>query len=332
MLPARGNAAQQPYNTLLSDQLERDGWIVDEAYKRWIYRPWSARIFHVHWPEYLFRGRFAVLRTIVTIYALIVHRMFHGEVIQTIHNVRPHEGILTLREGLGLSIVDRLTTGVLVHSETAAQSLRTKRPSLRPKRIEVVGLPLYPVLATNSTRGDTRQALAIGDDVCLFLHFGQQRRYKGTLDLLSVWIHDPPTGSHLLLAGLPDELTEKEINRLVDPSRHVSADLRLLPAIELHKLIIASDIVVLPYEHIDTSGSVALALSLGRPVLVPDMPLMRDLGLRVGKEWVVTYAGKFSSAALLSGRQDPRRQLGSIRSSLFPTYQDLARTCAALYG
>jgi glycosyltransferase involved in cell wall biosynthesis len=50
-----------------------------------------------------------------------------------------------------------------------------------------------------------------------------------------------------------------------------------IPDEEVTHLLSASDVVVLPYRQITTSGSVMLALSHGRPLIVPRLPGLADL-------------------------------------------------------
>ncbi|OLT52243.1 hypothetical protein [Cellulosimicrobium sp. CUA-896] len=56
--------------------------------------------------------------------------------------------------------------------------------------------------------------------------------------------------------------------------------------------------MVLPFEELYNSGSVLLALSLNRPVLVPASPSSVRLRDEVGAHWVRTYAGPLTAAAL----------------------------------
>ena len=42
-------------------------------------------------------------------------------------------------------------------------------------------------------------------------------------------------------------------------------------------MLAAADVVVLPFRRVTTSGSAMLALSHGRPLIVPDLPGLADL-------------------------------------------------------
>jgi hypothetical protein len=65
--------------------------------------------------------------------------------------------------------------------------------------------------------------------------------------------------------------------------------LRFLSDDEIQRYVSASDLIVLPYQDILSSGSAVLALSLNRPVLVPRMGAFGELQALVGADWVYTY-------------------------------------------
>ena len=56
--------------------------------------------------------------------------------------------------------------------------------------------------------------------------------------------------------------------------------------------------VVLPYQDMQNSGALLLALSLGRPVLVPRSEANAVLAAEVGEEWVRLYDGVLDADVL----------------------------------
>lgn len=70
----------------------------------------------------------------------------------------------------------------------------------------------------------------------------------------------------------------------------VSTHLQFLSEADYVEEVTASELVVLPYRHMHNSGSVLAALSLDRPVLVPDNEVNRRLAAEVGPAWVHLYA------------------------------------------
>ena len=68
-----------------------------------------------------------------------------------------------------------------------------------------------------------------------------------------------------------------------------------------------AELVVLPYRHMHNSGSVLAALSLGRPVLVPDNEVNRRLADEVGPGWVHLYQDEIDSGDLVAAFASMRR-------------------------
>ena len=56
--------------------------------------------------------------------------------------------------------------------------------------------------------------------------------------------------------------------------------------------------VVLPYRDLLNSGVGILALSLDRPVLMPETPSSLELRNDIGSEWVMTYEGELTPQVL----------------------------------
>ena len=68
-----------------------------------------------------------------------------------------------------------------------------------------------------------------------------------------------------------------------------------------------SELVVLPYRHMHNSGAALTALSLSRPVLVPDNAVNRDLAAEVGPGWVITFEGDLDADDLRRALEEARR-------------------------
>ena len=66
----------------------------------------------------------------------------------------------------------------------------------------------------------------------------------------------------------------------------------------LRHFFLACDLVALPYRKIMNSGALFLALSFGRPVLVPEMGSMREHFELFGSPWIRLYEGDLSSRTL----------------------------------
>jgi glycosyltransferase involved in cell wall biosynthesis len=74
-------------------------------------------------------------------------------------------------------------------------------------------------------------------------------------------------------------------------NRRITLRLERIPDDEVAALLAAADVVVLPYRRVTTSGTAMLALSHGRPLVVPALLGLADLP----DQAVIRYDGKVSS-------------------------------------
>ncbi len=227
-----------------------------------------GEIVHAHW----WTGVLAPVYHAI----LGIARARKKRIIMTVHNVEPHEK--GLFQGLmHYSVLDQAHE-FIVHNESNREKL-LQRLGRCPKPVHVV--PHVPFLSAmrgyekTVSKDAARNDLGIkrGDKVLLF--FGNIREYKG-LDVLikalpMVTEHHPNT--KLVVAGQPWEEWSKyqEIIEAEGLRGNVITRLAYLPFHELHKYISACDLAVFPFKNLDSaSGSVVLARSLGKPVVVSD--------------------------------------------------------------
>ena len=70
------------------------------------------------------------------------------------------------------------------------------------------------------------------------------------------------------------------------------------PPDEVSRLFAACDLVVLPYSRTLNSGVARLAMTMERPVLLPDLGLMATQQARFGADWVRLYRGELTPEIL----------------------------------
>ena len=283
-------------------------------------------VFHVHWPEILLEGRGwyrRIARQLLLVLFLLRLRWSGVPVVRTVHNVERPEG-LRRHENLLLDWIDRLTVlriRLNAHTSVGNGQVWAEIPhghyrdwfSSLPRRRPVEGRLGY---------------------------FGLIRRYKGVESLLSAFrgTQDTAAGPALSLrvGGKPSsaELADLML-ALARQDDRVSLDLRYLSDADLVELVAESEVVVLPYRLMHNSGGVLTALSLDRPVLVPDNAVNRSLGDEVGPGWVHTFDDELTAEDLLRalrvartthGRPDlSRREWSSTSDQHVAAYRRAAK-------
>jgi glycosyltransferase involved in cell wall biosynthesis len=185
-----------------------------------------------------------------------------------VHNVLPHEQHTDAMRRVH-RLIWRIPRWLLVHTEATRQAL-VREFALAPERILSVPHGLNDAVPRSPlSREAAKVALGVGAHERTVLLFGRTGPYKGGDLVLDSLPHLPPL--RLLVAGKsgPDrhgiEFTRR-VAALVAQGRAWQRDAYLGEA-EISAAFAAADVAVLPYRHIDQSGVLLLALSLGVPVL-----------------------------------------------------------------
>jgi beta-1,4-mannosyltransferase len=277
-----------PYIVMLQDALRRTPGLehVPFSWRTAIFGRYD--VFHVHWGDTLLAagswhtragkraamavllGRLAVTRT---------------PVVRTVHNITPPEG----------SRVD-------VALMTALEGLTKLRIRLSPTTPEVPGIPSALILhghyrdwfAPMAKNAATPDRLA---------YVGLIKPYKGVEQLLVAFVEAVADRDQLRLtvagrASDPD--LGRAITEVADRLPSLEADLRYLSEEEFVSIVSAASAIVLPYRHMHNSGSALAALSLDRPILVPDNETTRLLAAEVGPGWVHFFGEELSSESLVA--------------------------------
>ena len=289
-----------PYLVMLVRALnaEPDVHVALFSYRRALFG--SYDVFHVHWPEILLGGPRTLRRVArqVLLVAVLLRLTLSGTpVVRTLHNVARPEGLRWHEQRL-LDWFDRRTRVVIRLNE------HTPAPT---------GVP--SVLVRHGHYRDwyaqaPREPAILGR----IGYVGLIRRYKGVESLVEAFedTSRSPVGVTLTLriGGQPSSADLAERLRVAaERDDRISVDLHFLDDAELVEIVTQSSLVVLPYRFMHNSGGVLAALSLDRPVLVPDNDVNRSLAREVGKGWVLTYEGNLRDEHLEDAlRQAKTRQ------------------------
>lgn len=258
-------------------------------------------VFHAHWPEILVSGSTPLrklVRQALFVCLLAKFALTQTAIIRTVHNLELPEGI-SRREVALLRLFERLTTfSIRINATTAL-------PDMHPSATILHGH--YRDWFSGFPRPDA----VYGQ----LTYFGLIRRYKGTEALIRVFttIPDRDPALRLTVAGRPStpELVE-ELTALAADDDAVTLRLAFLADGELVDLVGRANLIVLPYREMHNSGGALTALSLDRPVLVPDNAVNRALRAEVGEQWVRTYKGELTPEQLISALEATALPLAGV--------------------
>lgn len=241
---------------------------------------------HLHWPETLLGDGGRLKRAIRLTFAQLLLarlRLTRTAIVRTTHNLDLPTGV-SGAELRFLKAVERHADLRIILNRHTHVSGRT-------------------ALIPHGHYRDWFAAVDVPDAVPDTLAFvGLVRRYKGVEHLLKVFADTAARAPELRLrvSGSPSLGLADEIGRLAANDPRVLLDLRFLPEPDFARAVSAASGVVLPYPLMHNSGTALAALSLNRPVLVPNNAVNADLASEVGPSWVHMYDGKLSAEDLLA--------------------------------
>lgn len=246
------------------------------------YRSRGYRILHIHWVfqftlPWARKQRWA--RRLMELWFGIYLRAAHFldmAIVWTAHDLLPHEQVFA-DDRRARDLLLSTASVVIALSDTTAQELR----SLGAKRVRVIPLGSYSAPhAVTLTRQAAREKFGfIEGDVVVAL-IGRVEEYKGADLLLEAVLRLPATSRiKVLIAGLcVDRRYGQKLTQLALqlPGR-VITEFRWIPDHEVAQYYQAADIAAFPFREITNSGSIMLAQSFGKPIIMSALANLADI-------------------------------------------------------
>jgi glycosyltransferase involved in cell wall biosynthesis len=193
----------------------------------------------------------------------------------TVHEVfppRPDGGWRRI-DVTGQRVLARLATSLFAHDAATADRFRAE---LRVSRREIAIVPhgsFVGVYPRGRSGPDVRRTFGIAPESFVFLCFGQLRSDKELRLLVDSFAAASAQDLTLVIAGAPED---EHTRLLVENAARGDARIRALPYAvpddRVAELFEMADAFVLARSEPWTSGSLILALSLGRPAVVARVP------------------------------------------------------------
>jgi glycosyltransferase involved in cell wall biosynthesis len=233
-------------------------------------------ILHLHWTDgFIVAANWpkTILKTFRFLIELFVVKILGVKVVWTVHNLSNHEKINSTYETFVNRFLIRFYDQVIVHCFAAQQAVAHLYHLTGDHKTKVRIVPHGHYLdcyENNITRQDARARLNYDEDAVLFLFFGSIRPYKGIYDLIEAFYKIKNPKVRLLIAGKPSsDVAKEELIARCQIDDRIKTYLQYIPENEIQIYMNAADVAVFPYTDILTSGSVLLAMSFGKPIIVP---------------------------------------------------------------
>lgn len=288
-----------PYLLQLSTHLGPDPHVLGFNWGRALTERYD--VFHVHWPAALLHGSTS-LRSLVKrlLFRALLLRLWLGRhrtaLVRTVHDDHG-QGAGSRTERALLARLDQRTT----------LWIRLTPATPMPQAVHVRTIE----------HGDYRAWFGSLDNppavLGRLLFFGLIRPNKGVADLIEAFteLRAGPAGEAVSLRVIGSPTTTAvgaEVLLSAGADSRVRVTLGHPGDAELAAEIAQAELVVLPYPDLHGSEASVLALSLGRPILVPGNPVTRMLQTEVGAGWVFTYPEDLSAEALGDALADCRAE------------------------
>lgn len=288
MFPRSAWWRENPYLDLLEQGLQQHniGCLHDNTDGlswRWL---WTHRgqiqVLHFHWLEYHYERATPLTSAVALglfLLKLILARGLGYRLIWTVHNIQPHEPKHPHLDRVCWWALAHLIHAIVVHCQDTAKQVTHRWGMGAGRKTHVVAHPNYiGVYKTNIERHAARQQLSLDDDQPVFLYFGAVRPYKGIEDAIAAFRELQNSQARLIIAGRPlNSAIKAKIEALAMHDPRIRTIFDYVPATEVARYYTAADVVLLPFRHVQTSGSALLAMSMAKPVLTSAQGCLPEL-------------------------------------------------------
>jgi D-inositol-3-phosphate glycosyltransferase len=215
---------------------------------------------------------------ILEFFNIFLFKMTGRKVIVTIHDVEAFAKERSSIRKYLYALVDE----IIVHNEYSKQELLSKNFSLA-RKMKVISHGNYlPFLNKTITIQEAREKIGISLDKKVILFFGMIKEVKGLEVLLKALpkMIAEDASIRLLIAGKVWKTDFSRYQKLIDEAnmqKYCIVHQHFIPDEEVEMYYMASDLVALPYKKIYQSGVLLMSMSYETPVLVSDLPPMKEV-------------------------------------------------------
>ena len=325
---------ENPYQILLKRELNKLGVRVignpPLSLLRLLFGRDGLDVVHVHWPHGLYKNPWQFLHVLIM---LVAYRLLKNNVVWTVHELEAYESRYPRIDAWFRAVLMKLCRRLFVHGEYTRHEVQAKHGFVRP--IDIARHPSYiGWYKDEATREQARQKLGLPEVARVYLFFGYVKPYKGVEDLIKAFNSILDDKAFLLVVGKPlNEEIKIKIESLASANPRILTFLGYIADDDIQYFFRAADVVVFPFRNTQTSGSLMLALSYGRPVVAPAIATLPEyinanIGILFDPICPVNLTQALSEAAsapLEDMAKAARRQAESL------TWVDMARIHLASY-
>jgi glycosyltransferase involved in cell wall biosynthesis len=288
-LPVAG--IENPYQYLMINGLKKNSNIsafngVNNKFlgiiKTWL--NFKPDFIHFDWIHsyYIRRNKFMTycLLPSFIIQILIIYYFTETKIVWTMHNVLPHNTKNIQLNKFVRKFFANKCNWIRVFSEnTVVKSSRYF--GIKKEKFKVLPEGDYVDYYPNKiSRKKSREFFNFKKNEIILLYLGFIRPYKGIENLISCFDKIENNNYRLMIIGVARDQSylsklNKQINSSVKRKKIVLKNCFVKNS-DLQKYYNASDLVVLPFNKIENSGSVIMAMGFSKPIIAPNMGALKQ--------------------------------------------------------
>jgi beta-1,4-mannosyltransferase len=199
-------------------------------------------------------------------------RLTRVKLVWTIHNKFAHENNDKTREVKIRRLLAKWANKLIFHSKEAMLEVEKLYECELAHKSEIIFHGNYDNCYPGaiSDKKSLKDKYGINDKNKVVLFFGSIKKYKGVETLLEVASKLDNKNITFLVAGEPIPSDYSNKIRSLAKTSNIKLELTFLDDQSLINLISLSDVVILPFSDTLTSGSVILAMTCGKGLILPD--------------------------------------------------------------
>jgi len=202
------------------------------------------------------------------------------KLVWTVHNLGDHEKKQQKFEIFAHRLLARLSDQIIVHSKFAKKKVIEKyQLSTKSDRVQIIPHGNYLGNYPNTlAQKEARNLLELPVDCKVFLFLGQIRPYKGIPELLDAFTQIAGVREILIIAGnTEDQLIHANLVQRSQETTSIRYFPGFVPDEKIQEYMHAADVVVFPFRDILTSGSILLAMSFGKAIIIPGLESLEEV-------------------------------------------------------
>lgn len=278
-LPVAGK--ENPYQLLMIQGLNESNFLnafngVDDRFLGILktYIKYKPQYIHFDWINsyYIRRTRWMtyLLLPVFLIQVIFLKYFTKTKMVWTLHNIMPHNSRYDFLDKYIRSFFINKCHWVRVFSKDTVMKLSKV---LRLKNIQFKVVPegdYQSVYRNNQSREKSREILGLDDNSKVLLFLGFIRPYKGLEKLIEVFDSLNLENTKLIIAGLArDNIYLEYLKKKANKNKQIYFFDKFIKDNDLQTYFKASDLVILPFDKVENSGSVIMAMGFSKAIIAP---------------------------------------------------------------